>query len=226
MPIATTSMLPMLHFASCFVYSPRAQGAMSDLSRLLCDGLKCGDPVCLPKYVRIVHEQFARQAQFQRVFGRDVVLVPVPGSSVQQSSVPRIWAAERLAIALFAMGLAGAVWCCLRRIRPVRRSASSLAGQRPAVQEHYASFAVKRSAPLEPPARSREPERIVLVDDVITKGRTLLAAATRMREVFPHANLQAFALVRTLGMIDSFATLLAPCEGLVRWSGGDARRHP
>ena len=218
-------MIPALHYASCFVYSPRGDDILSHLSRRLCEGLKSADPICLPKYVRVVHEQFVKHAQFQRLFGRDVILVPVPGSSVQASR-QRVWAAERLAFALCAMGLAGVVWRCLHRIISVRRSASSPAGGRPAVQEHYASFAVETSVAVEASTPDHGPERIVLVDDVITKGRTLLAAATRMREAFPHANLQAFALVRTIRLSDGVGTLVAPCEGLVRWAGGDARRAP
>jgi adenine/guanine phosphoribosyltransferase-like PRPP-binding protein len=68
--------------------------------------------------------------------------------------------------------------------------------------------------------------RIVLVDDVITKGRTLLAAAARLRRELPHADIRAIALVRTLGFLSRVDRLLEPCQGLVYWSGGDARREP
>jgi hypothetical protein len=64
------------------------------------------------------------------------------------------------------------------------------------------------------------------VDDVITKGRTLLAAAARINEALPGAQVRAFALLRTLGMISDLHRLLEPCRGQVRWMGGDARRIP
>jgi len=62
--------------------------------------------------------------------------------------------------------------------------------------------------------------------DIVARGRTLLAAAARLREHFPHADVRAFALVRTLGLLDRLDRLLDPCVGLVFWAGGDARREP
>jgi hypothetical protein len=70
------------------------------------------------------------------------------------------------------------------------------------------------------------PDGIVLVDDVITKGRTLLAAATRVHEAFPNARIRAFALLRTMGMVPEIGQLLDPCVGEIRWQGGDAHRNP
>ena len=70
------------------------------------------------------------------------------------------------------------------------------------------------------------PRRILLVDDVITKGRTALAAAARVHEAFPHADLRVFALIRTLGLLPNVSQLLDPCEGVVRCLRGDARREP
>jgi adenine/guanine phosphoribosyltransferase-like PRPP-binding protein len=70
------------------------------------------------------------------------------------------------------------------------------------------------------------PERIVLIDDVVTKGRTLLAAATRLQEAFPSAQIRAFALVRTMGLIAGVNQLLDPCKGEIRWRAGDAHRNP
>jgi adenine/guanine phosphoribosyltransferase-like PRPP-binding protein len=68
--------------------------------------------------------------------------------------------------------------------------------------------------------------RIVMVDDVITKGRTLLAAAIRLYEAFPNADIRAFALVRTMGFVPDVRQPLDPCLGVVRWAAGDARREP
>lgn len=90
-------------------------------------------------------------------------------------------------------------------------------GDRPSVREHYESFAVA-SAPI-------ALHRIVLIDDVITRGRTLLAAAARMQAAFAHADIRAFALIRTLGVGQAVTQLIEPCHGVVRWAG-DARREP
>ena len=155
------------------------------------------------------------------LFGREVVLVPVPGST---PSIQGIWAAGCLARALREVGLGGSLWTGVERRFPVRKSATALNGQRPSVQQHYESFAITgrgrgTGTPL-------PPTRIVLVDDVITKGRTILAAAIRLHEAFPHADIRAFALVRTMGLIPDVSDPLEPCQGVVCWASGDARREP
>jgi hypothetical protein len=58
-----------------------------------------------------------------------------------------------------------------------------------------------------------------------TKGRTLLAAASRVHEAFPCAQIRAFALVRTMGF-SGVQQLLDPCKGEIRWRAGDAHRSP
>ena len=68
--------------------------------------------------------------------------------------------------------------------------------------------------------------RVVLIDDVITKGRTLLAAAARLRVELPFTDIRGFALIRTQGLVDHIEHLAEPCQGVVRWAGGDARREP
>lgn len=41
------------------------------------------------------------------------------------------------------------------------------------------------------------PTRVLLVDDVVTRGATLLGAASRIKEAFPDCEVRGFALVRT-----------------------------
>jgi predicted amidophosphoribosyltransferase len=149
-------------------------------------------------------------------FGAQVVFVPVPGSMPLQRAD---WVGERLAWCLKEVGLAAAVWPILRRRHTVRKSAFAASGERPTVLEHYASFAVE-------PVFSGGGLQLTLVDDVITRGRTLLAAAGRVRDAFPGAEIRAFALLRTLSPDETLRQILAPCEGEVRWVSGDARRRP
>ena len=149
------------------------------------------------------------------VFGADVTLVPIPSSN---PSATRVWAAERLALALHGVRLGGSVWPGLQRRFPVRKSATALNADRPTLQQHCDSFSVLNLPDV--------PRRIVLVDDVITKGRTLLAAAAKLQEALPHTDIRAFALVRTMGFLPGVTRFLEPCQGVVRWAGGDARRDP
>jgi adenine/guanine phosphoribosyltransferase-like PRPP-binding protein len=93
-------------------------------------------------------------------------------------------------------------------------------GRRPSVRAHYDSLSVVPGYDLP------EHARLLLIDDVVARGRTLFAAATRLHEVFPQARITAFALLRTLGFRDRIEDLLDPCVGRIGWRGGDARRNP
>jgi hypothetical protein len=209
--------LRSLPFASCYVYSPRGVGFVSEGSRLVCERVKRSDPVWLPRYAGCVIELLERHRCFRSVFAGAPVLVPVPGS--EPADVGRSWAAAHLAVALKQFGLGCATWIALRREFAVRKSSQAPAGTRPTVHEHYQSFLVSTAS------RDR-PEKIILIDDVITKGRTLFAAATRLQVALPQADIRGFALIRTMGRLQRLDRLIAPCEGFVYWAGGDARREP
>ena len=234
-----------MSFASCYAYAPLGDGPLCDAARQMCARLKEADARWLARFAVQVWREHATNGRFVALFGRDVVLVPVPGSR-PQTGAP--WVGERLAWCLKDMGLAGAVWPCLRRRHPVRKSAFAAAGERPSVLEHYASFAVEcgeadhgglangrqmslADGSLRPLAARRlrgagATPALVLIDDVVTRGRTLLAAAARLREAFPAREIRAFALMRTLAQGEWPWRNPDPCEGQVRWLKGDARRIP
>lgn len=204
-----------LSFASCYVYAPRGEGLVSAGARVLCQRVKASDPHWLPRYAGQVLELCSRERLFEQLLARDSWLVPVPGCTPAfTSSTP----AGQLAAALHELGIAQGVWHGIMRRVAVTRSATAIPGARPTVRQHYESFAVC--------AAPGPVTRIVLVDDVITKGRTLLAAATRLRRHLPHADIRALALVRSLGFLRDVDRLLDPCHGFVYWAAGDARREP
>jgi hypothetical protein len=195
--------------------------------------LKLIDPMWLPTYAAQVYQQVRSNEEWARLFENAAVLVPVPGSSTGPQAPTRrepldahrtvspLWAAERLACALRGIGLGASVWHGLRRVSAVRKSATALNAERPTVRQHYDSFAVTTSPP--GPAI---PQRFVLVDDVITKGRTIFAAALRLHDAFPNADIRAFALVRTMGFVQDVRHTLEPCNGVLRWAAGDVHREP
>jgi hypothetical protein len=121
-------------------------------------------------------------------------------------------------MALLEEGLGRGIWRGLHRVCAVRKSATAAPGSRPTVGNHYDSFAIERATEL--------PQHVVLIDDVVTKGRTLLAAAARVQEAFPKAEIRAFALLRTMGLVPGVEQLLDPCIGEILWRGGDAYRTP
>jgi hypothetical protein len=203
-------------FASCYVYSPCGSGAASERSRLLRAMLKSGDTHFIVKYAVRVRQQVVDDSPLAGFVCPDQVLVPVPASA--RSTAGTMTVAEHLAMAMTEAGLGGGIWNGLRRVRSVRKSATAPPGSRPTVANHYDSFAIEAATAL--------PSRVVLVDDVITKGRTLLAAAARLHEAFPAAEIRAFAMLRTMGLVEGVDHLLDPCVGEIRWTAGDAHRSP
>lgn len=212
-------------FAACYVYSPRGSGAIARGSRALRTRLKHADPAWFPRYAERVRELVERYRRFNGFFGDDVVFVPVPGSEPRPGEVSAV--TERLALELLKCGLGGSMWAALKRSRPVVKSATALVGKRPTVLEHRESFmlvaggSVARGIP-----QGERPRRILLIDDIVTKGRTLLAAAATLQDALPEAEVRAFALARTLGLVPGLEHLVVPCEGEIRWADGDAWRQP
>lgn len=70
--------------------------------------------------------------------------------------------------------------------------------------DHYNSLRITNAAP----PISLDGARIVLVDDVVTRGSTFLAAASRISEVYPDHEIKVFALVRTVsrGAVDEMVS--------------------
>jgi predicted amidophosphoribosyltransferase len=210
-------MIPSLTFASCYIYAPGGRCDVSERSRSLCALLKAGDARLILKYAQCVKQHARECPTFDGFFSSSDVLVPVPGSEPLDSLSGSV--ASLLAEALVREGLAGSHCDCIRRVRPVPKSATAPPRERPSVERHYDSLAVEFT-------RVADPARLTLVDDVVTRGRTLLAAATRLHDAFPQARIQAFALLRTMGFAPRLDRLLDPCIGEIAWRGGDARRNP
>ena len=216
----SVALIPVLNFASCYLYAPGGACLVSERSRLLCSLLKAGDARLLVAYARRLRRYLSGRPPLAEFLDPRDVLVPVPGSeAVKLGSAP---VANLLAEAFVREGLARARWDCLRRVRAVRRSTTAAPGERPTAQQHYDTLFVEFT---EPP-RLDECARLTLVDDVVTRGRTLLAAATRLHEAYPRRSIQAFALVRTLGFVPRIERLFDPCIGEICWRRGDARRNP
>lgn len=185
-------------------------------SRALRDRLKNGDPRTIPQLVGTVLRQ-AREADFPDFFGAQVTLVPVPRSSPVVTG--GLWVPLLIAQTMQKAGLGREVSPLLKRVTAVPKSTFQIASARPTVQQHYDSM---RAEVLKP-----APTRIVLVDDVVTAGCTLLAAASRVAEGYPHAQVRAFALLRTMsGEGVDVDGLIAPCIGTIIPRGDKSWRDP
>ncbi|HWM91420.1 MAG TPA: hypothetical protein VN493_11705 [Thermoanaerobaculia bacterium] len=135
----------------------------------------------------------------------DVVLVPTPGSAPMKQR-DALWVPRRICQELVAVGLGGRWEPWLARHTAVQKSAFASRGQRPSAQVHYDSMRVERRV-----TDQERPTRITLVDDVLTKGSTLLAGASLLAEAFPGVPVRVFALIRTMGF--AFVQIADPVYG-------------
>ena len=67
---------------------------------------------------------------------------------------------------------------------------------------------------------------IILVDDVVTSGATILGVASRLAERFPGVEIKAFAAVRTISDPAKFVNLVRPARGSIMLRGEYTTRRP
>lgn len=214
-------MLSELRFASLLAYAPRGTSEVSRKAQQFVRALKEERPIGVPPQspsaysARRLSEE--RPAElFEYLFDENPLLVPVPRSSLTVEG--GIWPALNIASALVQHGIGASVLSCLERVKAVPKSAFAAAGSRPKPLDHYDSMQVTHMV--------TDRSTLCLVDDVVTKGATLLAAASRLQEAYPRARVTAFALVRTLGFVDDIDAILAPVTGTITFRGDDAVREP
>ncbi len=157
------------------------------------------------------------QLPFKEFFGAQIALVPVPRSSLMQRN--SLWVPDRMVNAMHKQGL-GEAMPALERIMPVQKSSSSPANERPLPKDHFDPTRVQTNL--------TAPEQITLVDDVITRGHTMLGAAWRLHEAFPDSRIMSFAAMRTVSQEDEFWDLMEPVKGKIsyRYDREDALRRP
>jgi len=140
--------------------------------------------------------------------GADVTLAPVPRSA-PLSSPSALWPSRVICSGLLSRGLAAAVNPCLSRIETVQRSSAAGRGERPDADEHLRTIAIKPEI--------LTTRRVTIVDDVVTIGRTILAAASHVSAAHPGVDVRAFGLIHTLGMGREITGIAEPYVGrLVR----------
>lgn len=152
-------------------------------------------------------------------FLQDALLVPAPKSTPLTAGT--LWAPERIAHALVNVGIGREVVPLVDRVRPVNPSHLSSGSDRAWPDQHQGSIEVKRDLPL------GFSGRMILVDDVVTRGSTLLGCALGLWDAYPDAEVCGFAVGRTLRRQEPMPTdAVQPVTGTVEWKPGWISREP
>jgi hypothetical protein len=183
------------------------------------DGRAIGEP---PETVASrVARSLRAQPEFDSIFGTffsaSPTLVPVPRSTLPTRD--GLWVPDQLCHALRGQGLGAEVAPLLERSEPIPKAARSLSVDRPTASRHYETLRAR-------PGLSA-PTEILLVDDVVTAGATLLGSASRLAEAFPDVPIRAFAAVRTISLGGEFRRTSDPVRGtIVLRPSGRTQREP
>lgn len=153
---------------------------------------------------------------FSDLFGPDTLAVPVPKSSLTRPG--SLWVPFNLATAFHAVGLVTAFSACARRTKAIRKAATSPISERPTALEHFDSIQIVGG--LLPAAR------FLLVDDVVTRGATIIGVASRLAEAYPGAEIKAFAAIRTVSNPAEFVTARTPAVEVISLEGSQSFRRP
>jgi predicted amidophosphoribosyltransferase len=208
-------MLDLLNFANLLQYSPRGSSDISKRSKKVTDAIKGGRiNEHAPRFKEIISEH----SEFLKEFlNKEVTLIPMPRSSPTRES--DLWPAYEIAKMLASFNL-GNVSTCLKRSYAIRKSSLFYKGdERPSIEEQYNSMQVDNFVPS---------SNITLIDDVITIGRTSIAAASRLSDKFPNASIRLFVLIRTMGLISEIDTIKKVEIGTITYNHGSGKciRNP
>lgn len=200
--------LGTIEFGSLLSYSPRGAGTKAEESRQTMYAIKYDRmhrDAPMSEYIARVVAKKLGALPFAEFFAKSTVLVPAPKSA--RARPGSLWVPQRLACSMEKHGL-GVRAECLVRETAVPKSATSPPRKRPKPRDHYASMKVTDI--LDDP-----PGRIVIVDDVITRGSTLIGAANKLAEAFPNARIRGLAALRTISNPDEFKDVFDPCVGTI-----------
>ena len=212
-----------LEFGALLTYSPRGTTPSAIHSKGVMQALKrdqyVGNPptILMSEWVAGKLQQKMAELPFAFFFHPNSILVPVPKSSLMQPNT--LWVPERIANALVSVGIGEQVASCLIRAKAVPKAALSSPSERPTAEQHYESISVQGSL--------RKPDEIVLIDDIVTRGATLIGCANRLTDAFPQCHIRAFAAMRTISNPNEFDSVYSPCIGTIDlYETGDTFRRP
>jgi predicted amidophosphoribosyltransferase len=214
--------LSQLKFGALLTYAPHGDSLETRHSKdvmfvLKRDGYVGKQKILMSEWIAQTIQRRIIDLPFASFFQSNTILVPTPKSSLMKPN--SLWVPQRIATALVRVGLGKDVSSCLVRNKAVPKAAFCAPSDRPTAAQHYESMGVQGSL--------SNSDEILLIDDVVTRGATLLGAANRLAQVFPQSRIRAFAAMRTISNPSEFEKVYNPCIGTIDlWESGDTYRRP
>lgn len=214
--------LSKIVFGSLLSYTPRGILEIHAKSRNMRSILKndwfvnsASGKIQMSDYVAELVKKNLKNPSFAEFFDKKPVLIPCPPSGLLKED--SLWVPQRIAKAMVRRGLGKSVAECVVRVTPLRKSSTSSPENRPRPSEHYNSVKVERTL--------SNPDEILIIDDIVTRGHTIIGVANRLIETYPNARIRAFAAMRTVSKPENFVKILEPCVGTIRLEGDQAFRN-
>ena len=213
--------LTELEFGSLLSYSPRGisepeRNAREVMLHIKYDKYFGKPPILMSNFISDLLKKDIGNLPFSNFFDNEPILVPIPNSSLMQADT--LWVPHRLATALHEKGFGMGVANMLHRKIPLPKAATSRPQDRPKAANHCQSLEIQETITL--------PKHILLIDDVITRGATLLGAANKLNKAYPGVNIRAFAAMRVISEPNDFQDLYNPRIGHITLIGDETYRDP
>ncbi|WP_261511690.1 phosphoribosyltransferase [Chryseobacterium paludis] len=171
-------------FLTFLAYSPRGKSEIEIASRTVAGSCKNGDVIFSTRL-----SQRLKEAGLSEYFAKSA-LIPVPRSTPLIEGA--VFPSKIICETLVSNGLGESVADCLKRKYAIPKSSGQFhSDTRNTVQVHQDSLQVT-------PILITEPT-IVVVDDILTLGRTSMASALELQKVYPDKEIKIFCTIRTRG---------------------------
>jgi hypothetical protein len=214
-------LLSEVSYGSLLCYAPRGTDRAARDSQEFAHAIKydqfIGEFRVIPLSIQRLREHLT--PELDDLLPKGALLVPMPGSAPFRGK-DYLWTPRRICEEMIEGGFGGSLAPLLTRRYVVTKSSQARPDERARPNVHYDSMETPKRLPFS------GPDRIVVVDDVITMGATMLAGVSRIQEAFPGSDVRGFALVRS-AFPEVFSTFINPFYGKVRMrQDGRARKEP
>jgi len=176
------------NFSTILEYSPRGDNDVSKMSRKIVGSIKNAQVDIIKRITEIIKtdpEAVHILSQLDKA-----TLVPVPRSEPLVKG--GLWPTKSICEIFISEKLGDNVVTLINRNKKVPKSSLSYSAKdRPTVNTHINSFS------LITPNMLVDLNKLVIVDDVFTLGRTSVACATFLKKYYPDSKITILSLVRT-----------------------------